>query len=181
MNKKNNKKSKDSVIKIQNSLCTLLKNIGHKLITIKKVCEVAKINRTTFYAHFDNIEDALYKTCEEYISLSFQIFLNTNLDYKSRVKQSLEVVKEKLEFFAYAFTHVHNLDQKIIEMVENCCISLCKEFKKSQLSLSFIIAGFVGICKKYFLTSNLNSTITLNEFTDVICNSINLSNPYLPM
>lgn len=181
MNIKNNKKSKDSVAKIQNSLCKLLQQVGHKAITIKNVCENAKINRTTFYAHFDSLEDALYKTCEAYIMETYEIFLNAKIEYKLRVKQSLEVVKNKLDFFAYAFTHVHNLDQKVIEMVENCCAALSKDFSKTQLSLSFIIAGFIGICKKYFLDKKFYTKLTIDEFTDIVCNSINLNNPYLPM
>ena len=181
MNIKNNKKARDSIKRIQNSLCKLLKDIGHEAITIKKVCEDAKINRTTFYAHFDNIEDALYQTCEEYILSAYNIFLNTNLDYKLRVKQSLSVVKEQLEFFAYAFTHVHNLDQCIIEMVENSCFKHSKELQKTQLSLAFIIAGFIGVCKRYFMNNKINRSVDLYDFTDIICNSINLQNPYLPM
>lgn len=181
MNIKNNKKAKDSIIKIQNSLCQLLTDVGHKSITIKNVCANAKINRTTFYAHFDNIEDALYKTCEEYVLVAYNIFLNNELEYKNRVKQSLDIIKNKLEFFAYAFSHVHNLDQRVIEMVENYSYNHCNDFKKSELSLAFIIAGFIGICKKYFLNKELYSNINLNEFTNIICNSINLDNPYLPM
>ena len=181
MNIKNNKKSQNSIKKIQTSLCGLLKSFGHKAITIKKVCEHASINRTTFYAHFNSIEDALYQTCEEYILCAYKIFLDTKLDYKSRVMKSLDIVKDKLEFFAYAFAHVHNLDQRIIEMVENYYCNNCKEFQKTQLSMSFIISGFIGICKKYFINNKFHNKIDLTGFADIICNTLNLQNPYLPM
>jgi len=182
MNIKNNKKSKESIKKIQNSLYKLLSSLGDNKLTIKELCQDAKINRTTFYAHFDSIEDALYQICEEYIVKIYKVFLNTNVDYKTRVGQALEIIKSKFEFFVYIFLNVNNLELRVIEMIENSCLDEISdnEFEKSRLSLVFIISGFIGIGKTYFNDLEKNKTIKISkdEFCELICNVINKNNPY---
>lgn len=182
MNIKNNQKSKNSIAKIQNALYNLLSTVGHKKLTIKLVCNEAQINRTTFYAHFDSIEDALYQMCEKHIIDVFKIFLKLDLPYKLRVKESLQIIKNNYSFFEYIFTNVNNLELRVIEMVENSDLydKSNSNYKNTKLSLAFIISGFVGIGKTYFndLKSNKTAKISIDDFANLIFNVINQNNPY---
>jgi len=103
MNIKNNKKAQESIKKIKTTLTTLLKDYDINDIKIKFLCETAKVNRTTFYSHFDTVEDVLYEICEEYIKQVYQIFLNVDAEYKDRLKQGLIIIKNNIEKFKYFF------------------------------------------------------------------------------
>ena len=178
MNRRDNKRAKDSIEKIKKSTRLLLKELGHENITIKDICNKSGINRTTFYAHFDSIESVLYEICEGYIIGSYNIFLDTSISYQTRIKKVIELIQQDLDFFAYIFQNVHNLELKILEMVENHYTD--KDFisgaERAQISLAFIISGFVGVGKIYFNSNKYK--MKPEEFADILYSAINVSNPY---
>ena len=178
MNIKDNKKSKQSINKIKNSICKMLKSVNHNQLTIKEICLDAGINRTTFYAHFDSIESALYQICEEYITKAYKIFLNTQIPYKDRLKRSIDIIYERKDFFGYVFNNVHDLEMKIFTMVENCFLdeNYLGGGEQAKLSLAFIISGFIGVGKIYF--NSKFSHMTTQQFADILCSTINFTNPY---
>ena len=55
MNTKNNLSFRNNENKIQNSLLQLLEDNDIDNITVKQICAVAGINRSTFYSHYDDI------------------------------------------------------------------------------------------------------------------------------
>ena len=98
MNVKNNKKYQQSFEKIKTAICTLLKEDEQKKLSVTQICQKAQINRTTFYAHFDKTEDAIYTICEEYIVKAYKLFLNEKISYTDRIKQMLGIIENKLDF-----------------------------------------------------------------------------------
>ena len=68
---KNESKYFKSAEKMHAALLTLLDNKGFELISVKEICETAGVNRSTFYLHYDNVNDLLQETMEAvYQSLS---------------------------------------------------------------------------------------------------------------
>ena len=61
MNTKNNQRFKDTEIRMQSVMLELMKYMEFEKITVKKICEKAQVNRSTFYAHFIDINDMLDK------------------------------------------------------------------------------------------------------------------------
>ena len=61
---KNESKYFKSAEKMHNALITLLDSKDFEYITIKEICETAGVNRSTFYLHYDNINDLLQETVE---------------------------------------------------------------------------------------------------------------------
>lgn len=59
MNTKNNQRFKDTEIRMQSVMLELMKYMEFEKITVKKICEKAQVNRSTFYAHFIDIYDML--------------------------------------------------------------------------------------------------------------------------
>lgn len=55
MNTKNNLSFRDNEDKIQNALLQLLEENDIDYITVKQICAVGSINRSTFYSHYDDI------------------------------------------------------------------------------------------------------------------------------
>ena len=61
---KNESKYFKSAEKMHTSLIFLLNQKDFEFITIKEICEVAGVNRSTFYLHYDNVNDLLTETVE---------------------------------------------------------------------------------------------------------------------
>lgn len=61
MNTKNNQRFRETEIRMEAAMLELMKNMKFEKITVKKICEKAKVNRSTFYAHFLDIYDMLDK------------------------------------------------------------------------------------------------------------------------
>lgn len=59
---KNESKYFNTAIKMDEALITLLEKKDFEYITIKEICEVAGVNRSTFYLHYENTSDLLNET-----------------------------------------------------------------------------------------------------------------------
>ena len=59
MNTKNNQRYRDMDKKLKSTLLELLKTTGFEKVTVKKLCETACVNRTTFYAHYADIYEMM--------------------------------------------------------------------------------------------------------------------------
>lgn len=65
MNTKNNQRFHETEIRMEAAMLNLMKNIDFEKITVKKICEEANVNRSTFYAHFTDIYNMLDKMEQE--------------------------------------------------------------------------------------------------------------------
>ena len=183
MNIKNNKKSQQSRQKIKDALSNIIKNKEYQ-VGIKYLCEMANINRTTFYSHYDSVEDVLYEMCGTYIKKAYKIFVNTNIPYKERIKQSLMFLYQNGDFFYYAFNKLHNIEYCIMQILEEMLmVENPEETKKAKLSLAFIVSGFVGVGKLYFTNfwESQTNKFTLDEVGDILSATINQDNQFLPI
>lgn len=61
MNTKNNKRFYETEIRMEAAMLELMKKTEFEKITVKKICEKANVNRSTFYAHFIDIYDMIDK------------------------------------------------------------------------------------------------------------------------
>lgn len=59
MNRKQNTHYRNTHAAIQQALLTLLETNDLPHVSVRKVCEQAQINRSTFYTHYSSIEDLL--------------------------------------------------------------------------------------------------------------------------
>ncbi len=61
---KNESKYFKTAEKMHTALLTLLDSKDFELISVKEICETAGVNRSTFYLHYDNVNDLLQETVE---------------------------------------------------------------------------------------------------------------------
>lgn len=74
MNTKNNKRYKGSSEKIETTFLALLLNHKYEEITISEIVKHANINRSTFYAHYDDINDLIIKIESRFANSMASIF-----------------------------------------------------------------------------------------------------------
>ena len=80
MNTPNNKRSQETFQKIDEAFVTLLQEKSLHEIEVSEVCELAEINRSTFYAHYDDIT-ALAKAFTEKTEKMIQSLPHSENDY----------------------------------------------------------------------------------------------------
>ncbi|MGN1124249.1 MAG: TetR/AcrR family transcriptional regulator [Eubacterium sp.] len=61
----------NTAIRMDKALIELLDEKDYQYITVKEICNRAEVNRSTFYLHYESINDLLAE-CIEYIKNSFQ-------------------------------------------------------------------------------------------------------------
>lgn len=74
---KNESKYFNTAIKMNKALIYLLGKKDFEYITIKEICSEAKVNRSTFYLHYENTRDLLEETIE-YILKGFLEYFDVN-------------------------------------------------------------------------------------------------------
>ncbi len=71
---KNESKYFKSAQKMQSALISLLDDKDFEMITVKEICENAGVNRSTFYLHYDNVNDLLTEAVESIYKDFFERF-----------------------------------------------------------------------------------------------------------
>ena len=61
MNTKNNQRYQDTEKLIQDTLLSLAQEIEIHKVTVRAICEAAHINRSSFYLHYLDIHDLIFK------------------------------------------------------------------------------------------------------------------------
>ena len=87
---KNESKYFNTAKKMNDALIALLENKEYEYITIKEICHIANVNRSTFYLHYSNMNDLLEETIES-LNLSF------NSHFKSKDNENTIISKENIE------------------------------------------------------------------------------------
>ena len=80
MNTPNNKRGQETVQKIEEAFVTLLQEKLLHEIGVSELCELAQINRSTFYAHYNDVE-ALANAFAEKTEKMVQARSGTTEDY----------------------------------------------------------------------------------------------------
>ncbi len=71
---KNESKYFNTAIKMDEALITLLEKKDFSYITIKEICSVAGVNRSTFYLHYENTSDLLKETTQYILDKHFAYY-----------------------------------------------------------------------------------------------------------
>lgn len=77
MNTPNNKRGQETVQKIEEAFVTLLQEKLLHEVEVSELCELAQINRSTFYAHYNDVEalaNAFAEKTEKILSNTCPLF-----------------------------------------------------------------------------------------------------------
>ena len=153
------------------ALLKLLETKDYEYITIKEICEKAGYNRSTFYLHYESIDDLLNE-CLEYIinklvnkykiesdNILFEfdkaskedlIFIN-----EEYLNPYLEFVKENKTIFklAYKYPKILRVDETYNSLKINILNPTLDKFnidqKKKEYMIDFYINGIMAIIKNW--------------------------------
>ena len=123
---KNESKYFNTAILFDEALINLLENKDIYYITIKEICNKAGVNRSTFYLHYESINDLLDETMN-YINKKFIDFFNVkSRDFVAKIEEIpveqlnlvseeylvpyLKFIKENKKIFKASFNKLHTLE-----------------------------------------------------------------------
>ena len=96
---KNESKYFNTAIKMDEALITLLEKKDFSYITIREICEVAGVNRSTFYLHYENTSDLLKETTRYIIDKHLAYYssetASISLRYETCKKSELVFITEE--------------------------------------------------------------------------------------
>lgn len=149
MNIANNKRRKESQEKIEKVFVRLIQKKNIDEISVSTICELAKVNRSTFYANYVDIYDLVEKVKAKMADdfAEFQISNNSKHDPNGYLNL-FTYIKENQIFFKTYF----KLESISITPVNVYNIDLAEKYYKNKYidyHIEFFRAGLNAIIKKW--------------------------------
>lgn len=136
---------------IKEALFTLLENKSLSQITVKEICQIADINRTTFYRNYTDIYDLYEKLEKELVSKTF-----SNDDIVNDRYKLLELIYENQSFYKEFFNS--RLESKFITDTVKNMYNQMKQLLISrgsfdertfEISYQYNYYGVIGVLKEW--------------------------------
>ena len=169
-------------IKTHEAIRTAFQNLiqmhGYDKITVKMLTETARINRKTFYLHYNTMDDLLMEVKEEIVQGGIDSIKNYHIPADLRlIIQTIYIYWQSLTPCDYKIWHSDvNLNQEVTFsnqmklQYDNFSEDFCDDNKvRQQIALAFIIETIGRMYSEW--TKNF-SYMTLDEIVDVVYNLI---------
>ena len=152
---KNNQRTRISKLLFKNALMDLLKEKGSVAkISVRELCDRAELNRSTFYAHYNEPKDLLYEIETELLNATEEHLKKIGeendagahkyiLSFLQYIRQNDKQFRTLLIDTADPDFRSRFMQQSIIQFVNNLRIELPKELE--QYIFSYILNGSTGI------------------------------------
>ena len=165
MNTKHNRRAQETRERMKLALLALLERMDILDITVSLLCEAAKINRSTFYAHYDSIADLMDELVWETGKSLMEQFTAEKYDPKhpfsaEHLAVVLEHIKENQNFYrAYLAqpSAQKQLDgafeQLFKQLVQPMMHRLSVDDTASGYYFAFFQAGFLAVLSRWLQNS----------------------------
>lgn len=177
MNTKNNSRYKENSEKIETAFLTLILNHKYEDITISQVCKQAGVNRSTFYCHYDDINDLIIKIESKFAQGTANIFNYGERQTHEAMIEMFSFVKANKHFYK-AFLNIPyvTLAEKNTQL--ECLKNIGQKYNIDQSSkmgiyyrASFFGAGIKEMCRLWLERDCLETpeqmaTLLINEYTN---------------
>lgn len=167
MNKKNNKRNDNSVIAIQKAYMNLVATRSDiSSISVSDICKKAKINRSTFYAHYLDIDDLIQHIYEWMIEKFLDVFKEEiqSHHHSYNFKKLFINIKDNQLFYKMYFKL--GFDFKNV-FAQNGSKDVAKMFYKDtkyiDYHIDFFAAGITAIIKKWLANDCKESPETISK------------------
>lgn len=148
------KKTKKAIV---NGVINLYLKKGKKGFSVRMLCEQIKINRSTFYLHYNSVEDVVDEMRKWYLLELDKIFSNKSLNIEQIIFSCAQLVKKQNNSKILSLLFADN-DAEIFKLIKTYCepnileipfMRYIKDIKYNEYIINFIIAGSMAIFKKW--------------------------------
>ena len=188
---KNESKYFNTAIRMDEALITLLEKKDFEYISIKEICDVAGVNRSTFYLHYENTSDLLkettryiidkhlsyYRIDKERISLQFEACKREELLFitDEYLTPYLTFIKDNQRIFRVSIKQFHsmNMDDVYSRMFEHIFSPILARFAVPEAErpyvMKFYLNGFFAIIMQWL---NQNCSDDMNMVVKIITDCV---------
>lgn len=150
---KSESKYYNTALLMNQALVEILNKKDYEFITIKEICKKAGVNRSTFYLHYDNINELLCETIENANKKFFSCFSENDSDMARKIKNN---IKDDLIFITpeYLLPYLNYIkENKIVFEVYSKHPAIMQSEKKYNLLQENI---FFPIFRRFNIQENQN-------------------------
>lgn len=177
MNQKKNQGYQNTHRKIKNCVNSLMEQKALRQITVSEVCLLTSVNRSTFYAHFQDIYDVISQIGEDLEKELVEMYAASDLHEASVIiaKDYLRILLEhtlRHRFFYRAMLNdpanpVLMARMKLLkdEIISPLFDSLSVEPFEGDYYFTFSISGFVAVMRQWI---NANCPETPGQLADIL-------------
>ena len=158
---KNESKYFNTAIKMDEALITLLEKKDFEYITIREICDIAGVNRSTFYLHYDNTSDLLkettryiidkhlayYKIDKQRMVMQFGICKRSELLFitEEYLTPYLTFIKDNQRLFKVSIKQFHamNMDEVYGRMFEHIFSPILARFDVPETERHYVIKFYL--------------------------------------
>ncbi|MBQ2775617.1 MAG: TetR/AcrR family transcriptional regulator [Clostridia bacterium] len=165
---------------IKKTLIDLMKNKHISKISVKEICDTAQINRSTFYKHYNNVEDLVEKIEAELINeLKKSVNQSKKKGTKKTLVEMLEVMKSDIDLYCVllsengdAFFRNKLVSELYTELLETFRynFSVLPQEEHNWL-LAFLDNGAFGVLDCWIIYGMKEPTERVAEFMETVMNS----------
>jgi AcrR family transcriptional regulator len=188
LNSKMDRRKKYTRMVLKDSLIRLLKEKQISQVTVKEVCELADINRSTFYSHYRDQLDLLYQIEEEIIEDMNEYLNQYNF---TKEEESVEMTAKLLEYIVskrdICQTLLHEngdttFQKRVMMVAQRFLMKNWKDIGNLEEDISgylstFIISGSIHVIKSWLdqgmVQSPKEMADIINAFTNKGLSSMN--------
>ena len=171
MNKMNNKRYQLTDMKIENALIKLLKDKDFDSIYVNDICREAGISRTSFYSHYDDINDLILKIQNKHSNNIINILLKNKISSKDAFIKYFYYLKCHYDFYkAYliisdSIISMRSTYNSIFDLYPELIQKENKTERETKYHMVFMGAGIKAISLKWLLNGCIE---TPEEMTEII-------------
>ena len=195
---KNESKYFNTAIRMDEALITLLEKKDFEYISIKEICDVAGVNRSTFYLHYENTSDLLkettryiidkhlsyYRIDKERISLQFEACKREELLFitDEYLTPYLTFIKDNQRLFKISIKQFNSLSMNEVysKMFDHIFSPILERFHVSEKErayvMKFYLTGVFAIVMEW-LDKNCSDDMktVIKVITDCVMGERNLN------
>ncbi len=166
--------------KLTNTLLLLLEEKKVKDITVLELCKLAKINRTTFYKYYKDIDDLALKIEEDLMTELKKYIVDIKRNYLiSYTSKIIEEIAKNKEVYTKILSDNgdHTFLRKILSLVHQQSIDEWQKLLKKATPkdidniYNFIVDGTIGLIEAWIRNNCQDEPDTIAIFINKICMS----------
>lgn len=179
----NNEQYKKTDLKLKETFMSLINENGRHPITVKDVCQKCGINRSTFYAHFEDINALMDSLMTDMLSecICFQNHPFEQISPEAifspdNIEMVLEEIKNHKNLYLYYIEQntYHKAHKYAEQLLNDIVVSKIKSNNDSSEKhlhyyYAYVISGIIAIINEWLLCGN---TETAREIAEIICRSL---------
>lgn len=188
---KNESKYFNTAIKMDEALISLLEKKDFEYITIKEICNVAGVNRSTFYLHYENTSDLLHETTryvidkhlayyeidKDHISLQFEACKREELLFitDEYLTPYLKFIKDNQRLFKVSIKQFHSMNMNEVygRMFEHIFSPILARFAVPKAERSYVMKFYLtGVFAIIMEWLNNNCSDDMKTVTQVITDCV---------